>query len=79
MNVEREDEAQPSRVIRKTLRTIAWLARKTHRARIVLHAFAHLSDSKANVGFAHDVMQRVQERLTDKGYAVSVTSLPILP
>lgn len=73
MNVEREDEAQPSRIIRKTVRTIAWLARKNHRDRIVLHSFAHLSDSKASVDFAHVIIQRVLERLTNKGYAVSVT------
>lgn len=72
-NVEREDEAQPSRIIRKTVRTITWLARKNHRDRIVLHSFAHLSDSKADVRFAHKVNQRVKERLTNKGYAVSVT------
>ncbi|MHA2315263.1 MAG: threonyl-tRNA synthetase editing domain-containing protein, partial [Candidatus Hermodarchaeia archaeon] len=48
-NVEREDQEQASSTIRKAVKNILWLARKTGRSRIVLHSFAHLSDSKSSV------------------------------
>jgi hypothetical protein len=51
-NVEREDQEQTTGIIRKAVKNILWLAKKTGRSRIVLHSFAHLSDSKSSVEFA---------------------------
>ncbi len=45
INVEKEDEAQRNRVVKKAVENISWLARKTDRKRVVLHSFAHLSES----------------------------------
>ena len=73
VNVEKEDETNRSRIIRKTVKNIAWLARKTDRTRIVLHSFAHLSDSKSSTEFAQDLIQIVKTRLDSKGYDVSLT------
>ena len=72
-NVEKEDEEKTARTIRKTLKNITWLARKTSRNRIVLHSFAHLSDSKSSVEFAREVLETIEDRLKNKGYEVFVT------
>ncbi len=72
-NVEKEDEEQTARIIRKTVKNITWLAGKTGRNRIVLHSFAHLSESKSSVEFAQRVFKTIEDRLRNKGYAVSVT------
>jgi hypothetical protein len=72
-NVEREDQEQTASIIRKSLKNIIWLARKTDRSRIVLHSFAHLSDSKSSVEFAAKVFEAIEDRLTQKGYEVSST------
>jgi hypothetical protein len=72
-NVEREDQEQTASIIRKALKNIIWLARKTDRSRIVLHSFAHLSDSKSSVEFAAKVFEAIEDRLTQKGYEVSST------
>ena len=72
-NVEREDEEKTASIIRKTVKNILWLARKTDRRRIVLHSFAHLSYSKSSVEFAAKVFETIKDKLTQKGYEVSVT------
>lgn len=72
-NVEKEDEAKMGRIVRKTVKNITWLAGKTGRDRVVLHSFAHLSDSKSSVEFAREVFRTIEDRLRGKGYKVSVT------
>lgn len=72
-NVEKGDEEQTARIIRRTVKNITWLAGKTGRNRIVLHSFAHLSESKSGVEFAQRVLKTIEDRLERKGYAVSVT------
>lgn len=73
VNVEKEDEEKSARIIRKTVKNITWLAGKTDRNRIVLHSFAHLSDSKSSVEFAQKVFKIIEDRLKNKGYDVFVT------
>lgn len=72
-NVEREDQEQTVSTIRKAVKNILWLARKTGRSRIVLHSFAHLSDSKSSVEYAAQIFKAIEDRLTQKGYEVSST------
>jgi len=73
INVEKEDEERIDSVVRKAADNIAWLAKKTGRNAIVLHSFAHLSESKADPGFARDLFLRLMDRLAAKGYAVTAT------
>jgi len=72
-NVEMEDEEKLARIIRKTVKNITWLAGKTGRNRVVLHSFAHLSESKSSVKFAEKVFKSIEDRLRSKGYDVLVT------
>lgn len=72
-NVEKEDEEKSARIIRKTVKNITWLAAKTGKNRIVLHSFAHLSDSKSSVELAQEVFNNIEDILKNKGYEVSVT------
>lgn len=72
-NVEMEDEEKLARIVRKTVKNITWLAGKTGRNRVVLHSFAHLSESKSSVKFAEKVFKSIEDRLRNKGYDVLVT------
>ncbi len=72
-NVEMEDEEKLARIVRKTVKNITWLAGKTGRNRVVLHSFAHLSESKSSVKFAEKVFKSIEDRLRSKGYDVLVT------
>lgn len=73
VNVEKEDETQKDKVVRKAVNNISWLARKTDRNNIVLHSFGHLSESKSNVEFAEEIIKSIQDKLTAKGFKTSMT------
>jgi hypothetical protein len=72
-HVEGEDEEKSGKITREAVDNIAWLARKTGRSRIVLHSFAHLSDSKSSVEFAQKMLEGIQGSLKSKGYEVITT------
>ncbi|MFQ6085789.1 MAG: threonyl-tRNA synthetase editing domain-containing protein [Candidatus Bathyarchaeia archaeon] len=72
-NIEEEDEEKASKIIRKAVKNITWLAGKTGRDRIVLHSFTHLSSSKSSTDFAQETFQNLEDRLKRRGYEVFVT------
>jgi len=49
INVEKEDEVQKDKVVKKAVNNICWLAKKTDRRKVVLHSFGHLSESKSSI------------------------------
>lgn len=52
---------------------IKWCMRKNGAKNIVLHSFAHLSESKADAEFSLDLLNRVEKRLANGGFNVSQT------
>jgi len=73
IQVEAEDENNPVRVLKKASDNISWLAKKTGRNQILLHSFAHLSESRSHIDIAEQIFQDLQVRLTNKGYNVEIT------
>ena len=73
IHVEEEDEEKAGEITKKAVDNIAWLARKTSRKRIVLHSFAHLSNSKSSIEFAQKMLEAIQGILKGKGYEVTTT------
>jgi hypothetical protein len=72
-NVEKEDEEKKDKILKKTVKNITWIARKTKRNRIVLHAFAHLSKSKSSTQFAETLFEAMDKSLRNRGYEVFIT------
>ncbi|MFH1835404.1 MAG: threonyl-tRNA synthetase editing domain-containing protein, partial [Methanobacteriota archaeon] len=70
---ESGDEERKGKVLRKAVSNISWLARKVGRKRILLHSFAHLSESKSSVEFAKETIEAVKTKLTEKGFEVDST------
>lgn len=68
-HAEAEDEQKP-KLETKVVKNIKWLANKRRLQNIVLHSFTHLSASTASAGFAQDLLNRLEERLTNTGYRV---------
>lgn len=66
INVEKEDEAQKDKVVKKAVNNICWLAKKTDRKKVVLHSFGHLSDSKSSIEFAEDAIKTIKDKLIAK-------------
>jgi hypothetical protein len=73
INVEKEDETERDRVAKKAVENVSWLTRKTGRKRVVLHSFAHLSESKSSIAFAQEVFRLMVDRLEAKGLETHMT------
>ncbi|MEZ4473780.1 MAG: threonyl-tRNA synthetase editing domain-containing protein [bacterium] len=73
LHVEARDATDEARVFRHVLKHLKWIANKRDLQAIVLHSFAHLGGETADPAFAHALLLRLAERLTETGYAVQIT------
>lgn len=73
IHVEEGDSERRGRILRKLINNISWISRKTNTRRIILHSFAHLSESKAKPEVAKEIIHEVADRLRSKEYDVHVT------
>ena len=74
IHIEKEDEQYTLTSREKKLANhLKWVARKNDAHRIVLHSFAHLSNSKAALPFTKDLLDATQVRLENGGYEVAQT------
>ncbi|MGE0089702.1 MAG: threonyl-tRNA synthetase editing domain-containing protein [Bacteroidales bacterium] len=73
IHVEKEDEEKENDVIKKALKNLKWIAGKNNTKHIILHSFAHLSESKADTDFTKTVFDKIEERLNSTGYIVNQT------
>lgn len=73
IHVEKEDEENESAVKKKLLKNLKWIAGKNNTKSIILHSFAHLSDSKAEPDFTKSLLDDIDQRLVNSGYDVSQT------
>src|SRR6056297_2850919 len=58
---------------KKLVNHLKWTARKNGCKKIILHSFAHLSDSKAPVEFTKELFDRAEKRLQNGGYETAQT------
>ena len=75
IQVEQEDEERVSAVETKLVKNLKWAARKNNTDIIVLHSFAHLSDSKASIEITKQIFDDSEQRLAGADYKVSQTPL----
>ena len=69
IQVETEDEEKEvSSREKKLVNHLKWTARKNNTNNIVLHSFAHLSDSKATVDYTRTLFDLAEKRLVNGGY-----------
>jgi len=73
IHVEAEDREKGGAIVTKLIKNLKWLAGKNGTKRIVLHSFAHLSESKADPAFVREVLDKARERLENAGYEVYET------
>jgi hypothetical protein len=69
LHAEAEDEVKP-KLETKVIKNIKWLANKRSLKNVVLHSFTHLSGSTASPEFARDLLNRLDQRLSNTGYHV---------
>jgi hypothetical protein len=73
IQVEKEDEGRGSDVEKKLVKNLKWVCGKNNVNRIILHSFAHLSESKAEPEFTKLLFERTEERLLNAGFTVNQT------
>ena len=73
IQVEEKDEEDETKVAKKLLKNLKWVANKNQTKKILLHSFAHLSESKASPEFTLAFLNKLEERLLNSGYEVSQT------
>ena len=74
IQVEEEDMEKEGEVAKKLLKNLKWICGKNEtNKKVVLHSFAHLSDSKATPEFTQEFFNKIDVRLTNSGYEVFQT------
>jgi len=74
IQIEHEDEEKDilSRE-KKLVNHLKWTARKNNTMTVVLHSFAHLSESRASASYTQSLFDQAEKRLKNAGYSTSQT------
>ena len=75
IQAEVEDKDKRVAVLRKMVKNIRWLANKHELTRIILHSFAHLTESKASPELAASLIEDTATRLRERNYEVHCVHL----
>ena len=68
IHVEESDEEKGVQSREKKLvNHLKWTLRKNNTSKVILHSFAHLSASKASVGYSMELFNAAEKRLRDAG------------
>ncbi len=73
IQMEKEDEDRVKAVETKLVKNLKWVSGKNKTRHIILHSFAHLSDSKADPGFTKELFDSTQIRLENTDYQINQT------
>ncbi len=74
IQAENKDEQDISGVEKKLVKNLKWAAKKNETKKVVLHSFAHLSDSKASPEFTIDLFNRAESRMKNATYETYQTA-----
>lgn len=58
---------------KKLVNHLKWVCRKNETNQVILHSFAHLSESKASPGFTKELFDGAEKRLQNAGYITAQT------
>ncbi len=73
IQMEKEDEENSKYVETKLVKNIKWAAKKNQTQHIILHSFAHLSESKALPEITKKLLDTVENRLKNTDYITEQT------
>jgi uncharacterized protein YpuA (DUF1002 family) len=73
IQVEKEDEEEVSKKVKKLIKSIKWAAGKNKTKNVLLHSFAHLSSSKADPKITKEILDKAEERLKNVDFTVEQT------
>lgn len=70
---EKDEEKEVGSREKKLVNHLKWTARKNNTKRVILHSFAHLSNSKASVQFTQTLFDLAEQRLQNAGFETAQT------
>lgn len=68
IQTEATDEENMKAIETKLVKNLKWAAKKNLTNKVVLHSFAHLSESKANPYFTKELFDRAEARMKNADY-----------
>lgn len=71
---EEKDETDLSGTEKKLVKNLKWAAKKNDTKNVVLHSFAHLSESKANPEFTKELFDKTEARMKNAEYECDQTA-----
>jgi predicted deacetylase len=73
IHAEEQDEEDLNKIEKKMVKNIKWACTKNNTKKVILHSFAHLSESKASPEFTIQLFNKAEERLKNADYEVYQT------
>ena len=73
IQVEAEDVENEKSVTKNLRKFLKWIHRKNEPDHILLHSFAHLSNSKADPEYTQQFLSKIEQWLKERDYSVSQT------
>ena len=73
IQIEYEDTEQINSVEKKLVKNLKWIVKKNNTNTIILHSFAHLSESKADPVITKKLFDSVEIKLKNSGFEVFQT------
>ncbi len=73
IQTEEADEENMKPVETKLVKNLKWGAKKNNTRKVVLHSFAHLSESKAEPHFTKELFDKAEARMKNAGYECAQT------
>ncbi len=73
IQAEEQDEENLSSIEKKLVKNLKWAAKKNNTRKVILHSFAHLSESKASPEFTKELFDKAETRLKNAEYETAQT------
>ncbi|MCF6240695.1 MAG: threonyl-tRNA synthetase editing domain-containing protein [Bacteroidales bacterium] len=73
IQAEEKDEDNLTSIEKKLVKNLKWAAKKNETNTVILHSFAHLSESKAKPEFTKELFDQAEARLQNANYETAQT------
>lgn len=73
IQVEEKDEENIASIEKKLVKNLKWAAKKNESNTVILHSFAHLSESKAKPEITQELFNKAELRLQNANYQTAQT------
>jgi len=74
IQAEAKDEEDLANAEKKLVKNLKWAAKKNNTNKVILHSFAHLSESKAEPSFTIELFNKAEARLKNADYETYQTA-----